>query len=92
MFIYNDDGINIYGPKVSIIDFDLFLTVKKENIKSVDLIRNKIVLLVKDLNVIDMEQLKLSGASGITVVGDKIKFFVKDNETTQKVYDNIKGL
>lgn len=71
-----EEKINI-GDIISLID--------KKNLVKVSFVRNKIVLDLKDYRLINLEKLKLSGASGITVVGDKIKFyFDEDNEEIYK--------
>ncbi len=62
-----------------------------DNILNVEFIRNKIVVDLKDINDFDAKQLHLKGATGITVVGDKIKFYVSDSsEVNENTYKKIK--
>ncbi|MFK5883225.1 MAG: hypothetical protein QM489_02675 [Candidatus Izemoplasma sp.] len=67
---------------------DIINLIKKENVIKVDFVRNKIVLDLKDYKLLNLDELKELGAVGITVVGDRIKFyFEKDNEM---IYSELK--
>jgi len=59
-----------------------------DNFKTIEFIRNKIVINTKNHQELDLEALKALGAKGILVVGDKVKFyFEKDNEV---IYTELK--
>ena len=62
----------------------------KDQITSVEYIRNKIVVAFKDSSKFNPESLKDFGATGINIIGDKIKFYFDNDQTTKKVYDNLK--
>ena len=64
----------------------------KTNIVSVDFIRNKIVIEFKDVTQFDGQALKDSGALGINIVGDKVKFYFDDtNDTNLFIFKEIKN-
>lgn len=60
----------------------------KKNIKKVEFIRNKIVLHTLDIKKFDVNTLHQKGALGISIVGDKIKFYFDGG--TQKNQDMYK--
>jgi|LGVF01.2.fsa_nt_gb hypothetical protein len=61
------------------------------NVKKVEFIRNKIVVLFKDINEFDVKTLHLKGATGITIVGDRVKFYVNESiAINESVYKSIK--
>ena len=62
-----------------------------DNVVKVDYIRNKIVVLFKDVTQFDVKTLHIKGATGITIVGDKVKFYVSEsNDINENVYKSIK--
>ncbi len=62
-----------------------------DNVKKVEYIRNKIVVEFNDINKFDAKTLYIKGATGITVVGDKIKFYVNESsQINESVYKSIK--
>ena len=62
-----------------------------DNVLKAEFIRNKIVVLFKDISVFDVKTLHLKGATGITIVGDKVKFYVSESkEINESVYIAIK--
>jgi hypothetical protein len=62
----------------------------KENVISVEYIRNKIVVLFKNVELFEVRKLKQDGAKGINIVGDKLKFFVSDDaEINKKMYNEL---
>lgn len=62
-----------------------------DNVLKVEFIRNKIVVLFKDINEFDVKTLHLKGATGITIVGDKVKFYVNESSIiNESVYKSIK--
>ena len=76
----------------SSINMDEIINIfNKEDVLSVEFIRNKIVINFKDVSNFDLDSLHNSYAKGITVVGDKIKFYVsEDSKINEKVYNSIK--
>lgn len=64
-----------------------------DNVLKAEFIRNKIVVLFKDISVFDVKTLHLKGATGITIVGDKVKFYVSESkEINESVYIAIKKI
>ena len=62
-----------------------------DNIIKVEYIRNKIVVSFNDIALFDVKELHVKGATGITIVGDKVKFYVSEsNEVNENVYKAIK--
>ncbi len=62
----------------------------KSNIEKIDYIRNKIVINFKDVTKFDTEQLQTSGALGIAIVGDKVKFYFDGgNEVNQQIFEEL---
>ena len=79
----NSKSIDIQGI-VSLID--------RNNVVNVEYIRNKIIIHFKDLNLFNIEEFHSSGIKGINVIGDKIKFYVDDdNEINKEIYEAIKA-
>ena len=65
--------------------------IDKDNVLKVEYIRNKIVINFKDVNLFDTKKLHSLGVKGITIVGDKIKFYVDTkNEVNENIYKSIK--
>ena len=63
----------------------------KNDISNIEFIRNKIVISFNDISTFNVELLHGTYAKGITVVGDKIKFFVSDDPiVNEKVFNSIK--
>ena len=58
----------------------------KNDISKIEFIRNKIVISFNDISLFNVESLHGTYAKGITVVGDKIKFYVSDD---QKVNEEV---
>ena len=64
----------------------------KENILNIEYTRNKIVISFKDITLFNAEELHNRGVKGINIVGDKIKFYVDDeNEVNENIYKAIKA-
>jgi uncharacterized protein YuzE len=74
------------------IDDNAFLDVLKiGNIKSIDFLRNKIVIKFENIENFNAEELKQLGAKGITIVGDTVKFYIYDVvEDNRLLYENLK--
>lgn len=75
-----------------LIDKSLILAlIDPENVIRVEFVRNKIVILFKDVTLVNIESLHLKGVVGINVVGDKIKFYIEgSNEKNENLYNSIK--
>ncbi len=77
--------------KTSVDMDELNKLFNKKDISSVNFIRNKIVINFKDISTFNVESLHGTYAKGITVVGDKIKFYVSDDsKINEEVYNSIK--
>ena len=62
----------------------------KQTISTIDFIRNKIVVSFNDVKSFDVNQLKDLGGKGINIIGDKVKFFVSDdNKENKMVYEDL---
>ena len=82
----NNENINSLD-QISILEL-----IDKTNIISVDYIRNKVVINFRDVTQFNVEKLHSLGVKGISVVGDKIKFYVSDDsEINKKLYESIKA-
>lgn len=75
------------------LNMDFILTLfDKKNIVKVDFVRNKIVVDFKDVEIVDVEALHEKGAEGISIIGDRIKFyFAGGEEKNQLIYNEIKN-
>ncbi len=63
----------------------------KSNISSLEFVRNKIVMTFHNIEKVEFEDLKKYGAQGISIVGDKVKFYVSSKkEENQKAYQALK--
>ena len=81
---------NLTNAKKNLETYSKDLEFIKDQITSVEYIRNKIVVAFKDSSKFNPESLKDFGATGINIIGDKIKFYFDNDQTTKKVYDNLK--
>ena len=74
------------------IDISMILAlIDADNVIKVEYIRNKIVLSFKDITMFNVKGLHKNGATGINVVGDKVKFFVEgSNDLNESIYYSIK--
>ncbi len=75
--------------KVSIPTEDIIALFDEENVTSIEYIRNKIVVTCNDYKRFNTEKLKELGATGINIVGNKIKFYYIDNESTLALYKKL---
>lgn len=65
--------------------------IDKNNIEAINYIRNKIVITFKDVTLFDTNKLHEKGAKGISIVGDKVKFYFDgENELNENIYNEIK--
>lgn len=79
-------------PKMKDVDVDFILSLlDKSNIVNVNFIRNKIVIDFKDVELVDVELLHERGAKGVSIIGDKIKFYVDGgDQRNQDLFMKIK--
>lgn len=71
---------------------DLNKLFHKDDISKIEFIRNKIVITFKDITLFNVEVLHGTFAKGVTVVGDKIKFFIsEDSKVNEKAFISIKS-
>ena len=82
-----------YDKQDNAIDVSMILAlIDTNNVKNIEYIRNKIVLSFKDITLFNIEELHTCGVAGITVVGDKVKFYVDDiKESNEIIYNKIKN-
>jgi len=74
--LFNDSLYEIFDPN---------------NIVSIEFIRNKLVVSFKDASSFDVKKLKEYGGKGISVIGDKIKFFISDKATeNEELYNDLR--
>ena len=79
--------------KITIDTDELVKLFNKDEIVNIEFIRNKIVVEFKDINKFDVELLHGTYAKGITIVGDKIKFYVSDDiKVNEDVFNSIKKI
>ena len=80
-------------PKAKEYELPEILTLlDKKNIVGINYIRNKIVIEFKDVTLFDSNQLHSYGAKGISIVGDKVKFYFDGDEgLNQSLYKQIKN-
>jgi len=63
----------------------------KNNIKEITFIRNKIAIEFLNIDFFNPEELQECGAKGISIVGDKIKFYIDGtNEENQALFLELK--
>jgi len=76
-------------PSVDMVELNKLF--KKNEISNIEFIRNKIVVSFNDISVFNVDLLHSTFAKGITVVGDKIKFYVSDDPlVNEEVFNSIK--
>lgn len=82
--LYRDNN-----QKKPVLDMNDILTLfDKSNIVKTDFVRNKLVISFTDIELLNVEKLQALGAKGINIIGDKIKFFVSDDEEVNKMLYN----
>lgn len=62
---------------------------KKQEVKKVEYIRNKVVVHFIDVSTFDVEKLKEYGATGINIIGDKLKFYFEKENQTKEIFNQI---
>lgn len=81
-----------FKKKVKPVAFNesLYEVFDPKNINSIEFIRNKLVVSFKDASLFDVHKLKEYGGKGISVIGDKIKFFISENTSeNEKLYNDL---
>ena len=64
---------------------------EKDNVLSLEFVRNKIVMTFKSIDQVEFQDLKKYGAQGINIIGNKIKFYVSSKkEENEKAYQALK--
>lgn len=60
------------------------------NIIGIEFVRNKLVVSFSDVSLFDVNKLKEYGGKGISVIGDKIKFFISDkSQDNERLYHDL---
>jgi len=74
-------------------DLDFIVSLlDKNNIVNIDYIRNKIVIEFNDVTLFDTKKLHEKGALGVSVVGDKVKFYFDGgNEKNEQIYNELRN-
>lgn len=76
--------------KPVMVDDSIFDLFEPNNIISVEFIRNKLVVSFNDASLFNVNRLKEYGGKGISVIGDKIKFFVSDkSQENEKLFNDL---
>lgn len=83
------NSLKTKGKKVE--ESSIINLFNKDQIISVEYIRNKIVVLFNDSTKFNHELLKNYGATGINIIGDKVKFYFDDDQITKKVFASLKS-
>lgn len=75
------------------VNMDFILSLfDKNNIVKVDFVRNKIVIDFKDVEIVDVNALHEKGAEGISIIGDRIKFYFDGGEERNlAIFNQIKS-
>ena len=83
------------NKKIKTKDYDLeliFELLDKSNIITIEFIRNKIVIVFKNVTKFNTNKLHKNGALGITIVGDKVKFYFDGgNEKNYEIFNILKS-
>lgn len=75
------------------VDLDFILSLfNKDNILEVNYVRNKIVIDFKDVELVDVNLLHERGAKGVSIIGDRIKFYFDGGEEkNHQIFTQIKN-
>lgn len=81
------------SPKEKQVDMDFILGLfNKDNVINVEFIRNKIVINFRDVDSVNVKLLHERGAKGVSIIGDKIKFYFDGGEErNQEIFNQIKN-
>jgi len=70
----------------------IFELLDRQNIEKIEFLRNKIVIVFKDVTLFNTSLLHEKGAKGISVVGDKVKFYFDgSDELNENIFNQIKN-
>jgi len=76
-------------PSKEVINSEIVEAFGSGNIKEVEMEMSRITVTVADVEAVNTERIKELGASGILLVGDKIKCSFKEN--VEEIYNQLKG-
>ncbi len=73
-------------------DYSKFITLLNElDVKEISFIRNKINIKLATIEDFDPLKLKQAGASGVSVVGNTVKFYIEgESKTNEMLYQELK--
>lgn len=76
--------------KPTTVSDSIFSLFETSNIISIEFVRNKVVVSFEDASLFDVIKLKEYGGKGISVIGDKIKFFISDKlQDNENLYNDL---
>jgi len=76
--------------KLTIINDSIFDLFEPSNIINIEFVRNKVVVSFKDASLFNVNKLKEYGGKGISVIGDKIKFFISEkSQENENLYNHL---
>ncbi len=70
-------------------NLELIEAFGESNIKDVEMEMSRITITVKNVEIVNAEKIKELGASGVLLVGDKVKCSFK--EKVEEIYNELKG-
>lgn len=70
-------------------NLELIEAFGEANIKDVEMEMSRITITVKNIEIVNAEKIKEFGASGVLLVGDKVKCSFKEN--VEEIYNELKG-
>lgn len=68
---------------------DLIQAFGENNIKDVEMEMSRITVTLKNIEIVNADRIKELGASGVLLVGDKVKCSFK--EDVERIYNELKG-
>ena len=70
-------------------NLELIEAFGEANIKNVEMEMSRITITVKNVEIVNADKIKELGASGVLLVGDKVKCSFKEN--VEEIYNELKG-
>ena len=70
-------------------NLELIEAFGEANIKDVEMEMSRITITVKNVEIVNADKIKELGASGVLLVGDKVKCSFKEN--VEEIYNELKG-
>lgn len=70
-------------------NLELIEAFGEANIKDVEMEMSRITITVKNVEIVNADKIKEIGASGVLLVGDKVKCSFKEN--VEEIYNELKG-